>query len=177
MKKTYWILIGIVVVSLAVPAMGADSWRIRLKNGGEFKTLKYWREGREVRFYIYDGVMGVRKDSIRAIEKVVTDDVRYVQSDSEPKEGRTSSGAKDHEDEEKQEKVDISAYIEKKEHLAAELDRTLERLREATSRRDAEAKKREQNEMRRLSAEIYALTDEVKEKNNGEVPDGWWKEE
>lgn len=176
MKKTQVLLISLVVFSLAIPAAGMDIWRIRLKNGGEFTTPKYWREGGAVRFYIYDGVMGVRKDSIRAIEKVVAENVRYVQSEIKSETGPAST-AKAREDEENQEKVDIPEYIEKKEHLAAELDRTLERLREATRRRDAEAKEREQQEMRRITAEIYALTDEVKEKNNGKVPDGWWKEE
>ena len=30
--------------------------------------------------------------------------------------------------------------------------------------------------MRKLSKEIYKLTDEVKDMNNGELPDYWWQD-
>ena len=178
MEKKYLALIGIMVLFLAAPAGGSDAWRISLKNGGEFTTLKYWREGGEVRFYIYDGVMGIGKDSIMTIDKVIPENLRYAQSGIEQETTVPPSGTSSRDDKgkEEQEQIDIPLYMEKKERLAAELDRTLERLREATSKRDAEAKEREQKEMRRLTTEIYALTDEVKEKNRGKLPNGWWKE-
>lgn len=177
MKKMRPILISVILASLAVPAVGADSWRIHLKNGGTFTTLRYWREGGEVRFYIYGGVMGIQKHAIKTIKKVVPENVRYARSDSDRKTPEPSSETNNLEGEKEGGKIDIASYKEKKEQLAAELERALERLREATSRRDPEAKEREQREMRRLTAEINTLTEEVKLKNNGKVPEGWWKEE
>ena len=71
--------------------------------------------------------------------------------------------------------VDLEYYKEKKSLLEAELNRTLDRLREATKNKDPKAKKNATDEMRKISAEIYDLTNELKKKNEGELPEGWWE--
>ena len=78
--------------------------------------------------------------------------------------------------EKKPEKVDIAQYLEKKERLTDELARALDNVKKATSGRDPEARKRAEGDMRRLSGEITALTEEVKGKNDGRLPEGWLTE-
>lgn len=51
------LLLGLFLVSIADNAMGA--YVIRLKNGNEFVTGRYWEEGRQVLFETYGGVFGV----------------------------------------------------------------------------------------------------------------------
>jgi hypothetical protein len=42
---------------------------IKLKNGNEYVTARYWREGKQVLFETYDGVFGIEKYFIPKIEK------------------------------------------------------------------------------------------------------------
>ena len=74
-----------------------------------------------------------------------------------------------------EEKVNIEAYRSKKDEMTVELDGLLEKQREATGMGDDEAKKKIQEEVIKLSKDIYKLTDDVTEKNKGKLPDGWWE--
>ncbi len=162
-------------LALAFPATGDAAYLIRLKNGGEFKTLKYWSEGNQIKFYIYGGVAGIQKDSVRKIEKTASENIIYKKSQSRQEVAEIPPGANDRKDEKTEEKPDIDYYKEKKALLTVKLDESLEKIREATRNKDPEAKGKARDEMRKISAEIYALTDELKEKNNGELPEGWWE--
>ncbi len=176
MKKLTVIII-VLFAFLAVPASGNASYRILLKNGGEFKTTRYWKEGSQIRFDVYGGVAGIQKDSVRKIEKVVAPATTVYAK--QPIDQKAAHGSLDKEglgNEKKQEKVDIAQYLEKKDRLTDELARAIENVRKAVSGREPEAKKRAEGEMRRLSGEITALTEEVKEKNDGKLPEGWMTE-
>jgi len=52
---------------------------------------------------------------------------------------------------------------------------TLDRLREATKNKDSKAKKKARDEVKKISAKMYALTAELIKKNNGKMPEGWWE--
>jgi vacuolar-type H+-ATPase subunit H len=58
--------------------------------------------------------------------------------------------------------------------MTVELEGLIEKVKEANSLKDNEAKQKAQEEMRKVSSEIYKLTDEVTEKNEGKLPEGWW---
>ena len=60
--------------------------------------------------------------------------------------------------------------------LKTKLDESLKKLREATRNKDKAAKKMAREDMRKFSKEIYKLTDEVKQVNNGVLPEDWWKD-
>jgi len=177
MKKSILITIILYFLVLAFPATGDAAYLIRLKDGGEFKTLRYWSEGDQIKFYVYDGVVGIQKDSIRKIEKTTSENIPYEKLQRHQKAAEISPETNDGKNQKIEEKIDITFYKEKKLRLAAELASALDRLREATKGRDSETKERAKLEMRRISDEIYALTEEVKEKNNGEVLEGWWEKE
>ena len=58
--------------------------------------------------------------------------------------------------------------------LQAALDKALEGFREASGNRDSEAKKTAIRNITETSGQIIKLTDELKEKSNGILPD-WWQ--
>jgi len=168
-------MIVIILSFLAFPATGQDAYRIRLKNGGEFKTLKYWSESDQVKFYIYGGIAGVQKDSIRKIEKEKPANIRYARLGSEQKAAKVSSKANNLKDKTAGSEVDLEYYKERKKQLEAELKRALDRVREATKNNDSEAREKARDEVKKISEKMYALTAELTAKNNGTMPEGWWK--
>lgn len=170
-------MIVIILSFLAFPATGQDSYRIRLKNGGEFTTVRYWSEGDQIKFYTSGGIAGVQKDSIKKIEKTASENILYRKSDSDQKSPEISSKTNGHGDEKTEEEVvvDLSYYTKKKGQLDAELDRALDRLREATKNRDTEAKNKARETLKKIHNEIYVLTEEVRGMNKGKIPEGWWK--
>jgi hypothetical protein len=173
MKK--FIPLLLIVVFLVYPSIGSASYKITLKNGSTLYAAHYWEEGAELTLYTYGGILGIQRDSVRKIEEsdIVVRDV--TPSVSKPAEDMVDA---DEETKGKaEEKPDINYYKEKKSLLKTELDGTLERLREATKNKDPEAKKKARAEMREISTQIYDLTDELKEKNDGELPEDWWEEQ
>ena len=61
---------GLVAVMLGSGVSVADSaYVIKLKNGNEYITDRYWREGAQVLFDTYGGVFGVDRNFVLKIEK------------------------------------------------------------------------------------------------------------
>jgi hypothetical protein len=56
-------------VCLAYCGLTEAAYVIKLKNGNEFVTGRYWQEGQQVMFDTYGGVFGVERASISKIEK------------------------------------------------------------------------------------------------------------
>lgn len=49
-------------------ATGQAAYLIRLKNGNEYITNRYWQDGKQVLFETYDGVFGIDKSFVTKIE-------------------------------------------------------------------------------------------------------------
>jgi hypothetical protein len=61
---------GLVFVHcLIFPDAGNAAYVIRLKNGNEFVTTRYWQEGKQVMFDTYGGTFGVDKAFVIKIEE------------------------------------------------------------------------------------------------------------
>ena len=58
--------------------------------------------------------------------------------------------------------------------MTAELDGLLEQQRQAAAMGDEDARRKIKEEMIKVTNQHDKLTDEVKEKNKGKLPDGWW---
>ena len=56
-------------LSLVFPTVGKAAYIIKLKNGNEFITGRYWHEGRQVMFDSYGGVFGIERSFVVAIEE------------------------------------------------------------------------------------------------------------
>ena len=175
----------IIFLLLLIPAGGDASYLIRLKNGGELATPRYWVEGKQIYFYYGGGIAGIERKEIDRVERYEKETDDYMDTTLEnigkrelpplssiPEKAQgpeTTPEVKGGE-----EKVNLEAYKNKKDQMTAELDGLLEKLREATRTKDKDAKEKIRKEIRETSAQIYKLTDEVKEKNKGKLPEGWW---
>jgi hypothetical protein len=72
--------------------------------------------------------------------------------------------------------VSVEYYRKQKAYYMERFDRAYRRYLEASSRRDAEGKKKAWEEFNRFGGQVIALETELKKKNQGTVP-SWWKEE
>src|SRR5919106_1878367 len=165
----------------------AASYRLQLKNGNEVKTPRYWEEGDEIKFYVYGGIAGVQKGlvhSVTILKSNSKEDATYGKEreqgeDSQVLDDRKSGGGiktqnKGSEDKPNEKpgdtEVNVKYYSERKATLKEKLAEALEKNREATSRKDQEAKKATRQEMRKYSQQLHDLEDELKEKNRGRLP-------
>jgi hypothetical protein len=71
---------GVIFVIATTIGVVDAGYLIRLKNGNDYVTSRYWRDGSQVLFDTYGGVFGVEKNFIAQILK--TDDVAGLSSAS-----------------------------------------------------------------------------------------------
>ena len=124
--------------------------------------------------------MGIEKNSVWKIKKIpeISDDdymktVEKAPSAAAQPAPETAAKGKKEAGEEK-EKVNIPDYKKKKDQMNVELEGLIEKVKEANRMKDNKAKEKAQEEMRKVSGQIYKLTDEATEKNEGKLPEGWW---
>lgn len=65
--RRYWALL-LFVIPLGCPGPVHASYVIKLKNGKEFVTARYWPEGKQIMFDTDEGIFGVEKAFIRSID-------------------------------------------------------------------------------------------------------------
>jgi len=171
--KKLTLVIFLLFLFLTVPATGHAAYIIHLKNGGQIGTPYYWKENQELKLYVPGGVVGIEKDNVQKIEKI-SDDSGYVIKPVE-KPPQTAENTENESEKKEKEKIDIKAYKKKKDEMTVELEGLIEKVKETNRRKDYEAKRKAQAEMRKVAGQIYKLTDEVTEANDGKLPDGWWK--
>lgn len=175
--RTPLLWIAVVLSVLILPAAGDAAFIIHLKNGGRIETPHCWEENHELRFYFGNGVAGIERNSVARIEKTDgnSEEGREVRKTAAaPTEtGLKAEGASTAR--KSPEKVDLKAYQEKMAALKADLNRTLTRMKKAESAGDPAAREEAAAENRRISDQMYKLTDELKDKNNGQLPADWWQ--
>jgi hypothetical protein len=186
------------VVALVWPGLSAASYLIQLRNGRQVATSQYWKEGQTIRFAIAGGVGGVPESAvlhIQTVEDPPASDLAHaatphvmpqakpqgapqaapqgappgpLQTEQPapppaevPPEGGTLS------------KRELEAYWHKKEELKAQLDGAVERYRDVSSAQSPEEKATIQREITAWSKQLFDLRDEVTQKNQGRLPEGW----
>ena len=95
-------LIGCLTLAASVVAISSAgaAFVIKLKNGNEFVTGRYWHEGRQVLFDTYGGVFGVDKAFVIKIEhadkpvKTLSSGVESPGASRTPDPGKESTGSK-----------------------------------------------------------------------------------
>ena len=193
MKKNLSSLI--ILLLFLVPALGNASYLIRLKNGGQLTTPAYWTEGQWIFFYCVGGIAGMERREIDRIERDKTyDNLGTVGRDigkkapppppktEKPQEPGKSPVEAEPKAEEilspqgPREKIDLKAYQDKMATLKADINKTLTRIRKASASKDMDEKEAATEDNRRISAEMWKLTDELEKKNNGKLPADWWEE-
>jgi len=176
--KKYAFLCSIIISGLMVPAIGDSAYKIHLKNGGQLSTSQYWEENQELKFCVSDGVMGVEKDMVKRIEKYTIDGTKVYEAKAPPEKTPAETEQKAEKELSPQKppvKIDLKAYQDKMAKLKADLNKTLTRIRKSTTNNDLGAKDEATTDNRKISAEMWKLTDELESKNNGKLPDDWWE--
>ena len=56
------------IICLSISTAGNAAYIIKLKNGKEFVTSRYWQEGKQIMFDTYGGTFGIDRTSISKIE-------------------------------------------------------------------------------------------------------------
>jgi hypothetical protein len=166
-------IIALMLISFfACPTLSHADYIIHLKHGGQFMTPKYWTDDGQIQFFVRGGTMGIERDTVKAIEKSIIDDNHYQKS--QPVQPIPQTSPAPDKTVKKGEPVDLKAYQEKMAKLKTELNKTLSRIKKATAKDDTYEKDQATEENRRISAEMWSLTDELKGKNDGKLPGDWW---
>jgi hypothetical protein len=188
MKKTIY-GVAILIIFLMSPCAFAD-YVIKLKNGGKIETQKCWEEKGEIKFQWQGGVGSLSKANIAAIEKVKEKfpDRTYKEYKEEkepapavreappgPKKETSKGGEGPLAKEEGFKESDIESYKKQKAQYTELYEQAYQRYLDATSRHDEEGKQKAWEEFNRFGGQVIALETELKQKNNGVVPQ-WWKE-
>jgi hypothetical protein len=184
MKKIFLLTLLFLSFFSLVPTEGQTSYILWLKNGGKFSTPGYWVEKGWIYFYCTGGVAGIEEKGVDTIEMLEDISIPLSRSaevqTAKVKKERESSSQTDEKNstaeiKPSKPKIDIEEARAQKDRMTVELDALAEKMREATRTHDKEAEQKLRQEHRNTSRQIYQLTDEVKEQNEGKLPDGWWK--
>ena len=178
MKK--FILIIITTAFFIYPSICLSSYLIELKNGSTFITNHYWKEGRQIKFYCYGGVVGIGKDLIR---KISESDLPYKEaveqeapetSDQTPEIGSREAWEKaGKEIETKKKEIDVEYYKKEKGALVEKKEEVNNKLKQAIEAGNKVAKRNLKKELSLIKKQITELTLKLKKENKGRIP-GWW---
>jgi hypothetical protein len=189
------LMIGFTIFLLSFVAH-ATSFIIELNNGHEVITPRVWEEGDEIKFSIYQGSAGVPKALVKRIKTIAlinndkvarssipqspdetdrpTRRISQKETDLRDQEGNAKAGdERKHDSDVAHKAEDLMSDREKKSRLTSQLDEATKRHRDASEASNLDAKKAALNEMREYRNKIFKLRDEVKSKNEGELPT-WW---
>jgi len=168
----------ITIVFLICPSICFSSYLVELKNGSTFITNHYWKEGRRIKFYHYGGVVGIEKGFVREIRE---SDLPYKEEVIEQKASQTPEIAPKEawkkageEIKEEEEKIDVTFYKNKKSTLMERYSEAKKKLQHATKDLNVALQREANNELKEISKQRAAIAREIKEKNNGILPE-WWQ--
>src|SRR5262245_13029857 len=172
------------VVCLAVlawPALSTAAYLIQLRNGRSVVTSRYWQEEHIIRFETGGGVASVAERAGLHIQKIEEPPVAEPPAVAPPPaapqpaaaEQPAAPTAEGQQDRGQMSQSTLEEYRQKKEEIRSQLKATLERYREAGNTPNAAAKAAIQQELTAWSQQLYDLTDEVKQMNQGRLPEGW----
>ncbi len=176
MKK--FILLIATIAFLICPSICFSSYLIELKNGSTFIINHYWKEGGQIKFYYYGGVVGIKKKFVRKIRET---DLPYKEEVVKQKAcqtieiGSKEAGKKTDEKTKKEmEKIDLTSYKNKKNTLMERYSEAKKKLQQATKNRNRALQREANNELKEINKQKSAIAMEIKGKNNGILPK-WWQ--
>jgi len=169
-----YITIIVTFVFLICPSICFSSYLIELKNGSTFIINHYWKEGGQIKFYYYGGVVGIEKDLVKKIRE---SDIPVIEHHEEHRRPNTTAIDTINEVEEKEASKkafdnEIN-YKNKQMSLKSQLKEGLSRYKRAKKRDDKEMVDAEYRKVSKVSAELEHLKKKVRTKNNGTLPE-WW---
>ena len=170
MPLPYVLSTVVCLVALAWPALSTSSYLIELRNGRHVVASRYWQEDHTIRFETEGGVASVAESAVLRIQTIEEPPASEPPPAAEQPAAPTVAGQQDGG---QMSQRALEKYRQKKEEIKAQLDATIERYREASNTHNAEAKATIQQEITAWSKQLFDLTDEVKQMNQGRLPEGW----
>ena len=174
-----------VLLALGLSSTAFGDYVIKLKNGRTVETAKYWEEKNEVKFQWGGGVASLPRGNILNIIWVEEKSPeRKVTQDPTPAEPKGTPAGAPPPAQKKVEtpapvqvsnEINVENYKKQKAYYTQQFEDAYQRYLDATSRRDAEAKKKAWDEFNKYGGEVVKMETELRKKNHGEVP-SWWKE-
>lgn len=163
------------LISFFVWPVGSHAaYILHLKSGGQFVTPQYWEEkGGMIFFFVSGGTMGIEKNTVKAIERTKLDEDQPRQTEQSMPRTTPSVPEATSKPKAALKQIDLKAYQDKMAKLKVELNKTLGRIKKAEERNDMRAKEEAMEENRRISDEMWKITDEL-EKSNVKLPSDWW---
>jgi hypothetical protein len=168
-------MIVLMLISFFVCPIGSHAaYIIHLKTGGQFVTPQYWEDkGGMITFFVAGGTMGIEKNTVQAIKRSKFDDDQPPSSEKAAPQTVPFGSEAVVKPESTPKKVDLKVYQDKMAKLKVELNKTLARMKTAEKRKDTRAKDEAMEDNRRISDEMWKITDEL-EKSNVKLPADWW---
>lgn len=163
----------ITIVFLICPSICFSSYLIELKNGATFIINNHWKEGRQIKFYYYGGVVGIQKEFVREIresdlpykeeiiDQVTPQTTKMPDKDLYPETNITNKD------------VDVEFYKNSKKDLMEKYRKAKNKLDKAIIDRDKIAKREAKKEIKEIHDKLSDLSNELKSKNEQVLPD-WW---
>ena len=194
----YFILMITTFILLMFSSPSFSSFIIKLKTGQKFVTKSCWEENGEIKFYRYGGVVGVRQGLVDQIREVQGEPETVAENKGKPgpEEKKSTSSPEDAAKKEApQEKkptlqppdkpvpdkgetatgeADLAPYRQAYLDLKPQYEETRKIYWKARRAKDNDEKERALEEMKSLERQLTDLKQQVKEKNNGALPE-WWK--
>jgi hypothetical protein len=174
-----------IVFAFGLSSAGGAEYEIKLKNGRILPVSNFWEEKGVVKFYWQDGIVGLPKKNIFSIKvrkHDAPDKIQYVNeptlSPEQPSEAPVSAKVQEPAQDKKapdlvapKEKVRIEPYEKQKALYTEEYEKANERYLQATSRHDAEAKKKAWEEMNNFARQVSIVDEELKKRNEESTPE------
>jgi hypothetical protein len=174
------------LVALVWPSLSAAAYLIQLRNGRQVVTSQYWKQDHRIMFYVKGGVGGVPESAVLRIQTVEDPPASDLAGEAAPKgtpqaeqhsapqaAPNVASPAVAQREGGQTPTLDLEAYQQKKATLQSQLALAIERYRAASSTQNTEEKIKLQHEITAWSKQLFELTAEVKQRNQGRLPEGW----
>jgi len=175
------LLLSILIIFLSLSTSEAG-FLIELKNGRTIYTENYEIEGDKIVLYLKNGIVKFSKDEIKSIVEakgeIEEDQAEVKKGDKKEVSKEDKKDTPKSPEKGKVEKApaiggaEIERYKKKKAEIKTRLDETKRVYFETTNK---EEKNKARKIMLSIADEMFGLEKEVKERNNGELPQ-WWQE-
>ena len=177
MKK--FILLIATIAFFICPSICFSSYLIELKNGSKFITYQYWKEGSQIKFYYFGGVVGIEKDLVKEIRE---SDLPYIKEEPQPaKKEKVQAEAEYKPKLEQKKEIRLTPYPEKetflkeKMRIATEVESVSAAFREAKEKNDRKQMQAERKRLLSLKTELSKLRKKIRADHGGQTP-AWWDE-
>lgn len=184
-----------IVLTFFLGSTAFADYVIKLKNGRSVEVERYWEEKDTIKFQYQGGLASFPKKNILSIvkmkekfsersskQKEQSPALREIPVETKnapgPEAAKSTPGGTSKEigfQQEDKEEIDRESYKKQKAYYTNQLEQAYQRYLDATSSKDAEAKKQAWEEFNNFGGKVVSMEDELKKKNNGIVPQ-WWRE-